>query len=210
MAAPRLLGVSERIYRLLLRAYPAAFRRAYGPAMVQLFRDCGRDAVRARGGAGLPALWRHTLGDLVRSGLRERLTPAADLAPPERSDPMDRQPRWLRLLPYPLTVLFGLPLGYVNLHTDDTQFVALPLLAVCCLLGFLQPRHAWRWALLTGLWIPLSQLWPLVAPMKLPYTDNNIGGAIIGALLFGMAGAYLGVPARWMVRQITEAADTGR
>ena len=210
MPAPLLLGVSERVYRLLLVAYPAAFRRAYGPAMAQLFRDCCLAAVQARGGAGLLALWRHTLGDLVSSGLRERLTPAADLAPPERSDSMDRQPRWLRLLAYPLTVLFGLPLGYVNLHTDDTQFVALPLLAACCLLGFLYPRHAWRWALLTGLWIPLSQLWALLVPMKLPYSDNNISGAIIGALLFGLAGAYLGVLGRWLVRQITEAPDTGR
>jgi hypothetical protein len=123
---------------------------------------------------------------------------------------MDRQPLWLRLLPYSLTVLFGLPLGYVNLHTDDTQFVALPLLAACCLLGFLQPRHAWRWALLTGAWVPLSQVWLRVAPMRVPYSDNNIGGAVIGALLFSLAGAYLGVLGRWMLRQITEAPDTGR
>ena len=35
-------------------------------------------------------------------------------------------------------------------------------------------------------------VWLWVAPMRVPYSDNNITGAILGALLFGLAGAYLG------------------
>ena len=69
---PRPLAVSLRLYRALLRAYPPAFRREHGPAMVQLFRDSCRDAYRSRGRGGLLALWRHTLGDLCVSALRER------------------------------------------------------------------------------------------------------------------------------------------
>lgn len=69
---PRPLAFSLRLYRALLRAYPPAFRREHGAAMVQLFRDGCRDAYRERGGAGLFVVWRHTLGDLCVSALRER------------------------------------------------------------------------------------------------------------------------------------------
>lgn len=69
---PRPLARSLRLYRALLRAYPPAFRREHGAAMVQLFRDGCRDAYRARGGTGLLAVWRHTLGDVCVSALRER------------------------------------------------------------------------------------------------------------------------------------------
>jgi serine/threonine protein kinase len=62
----------ERIYRILLGLYPAAFREEYGPLMVQLFRDMCRDARRS-GTGGLVRLWLHTLFDLIRSALREHL-----------------------------------------------------------------------------------------------------------------------------------------
>lgn len=69
---PRALSRSTRIYRALLRAYPPDFRHRHGAAMVQLFRDSCRDAYRERGGAGLLAVWGHTLGDLCVSAVRER------------------------------------------------------------------------------------------------------------------------------------------
>ena len=37
-----LLSVADRLYRALLVAYLTAFRRAYGPDLVQLFHDCSR------------------------------------------------------------------------------------------------------------------------------------------------------------------------
>lgn len=43
----KILSISISIYRRLLKAYPAPFHQVYGPAMVQLFRDCGREACRA-------------------------------------------------------------------------------------------------------------------------------------------------------------------
>ena len=66
------LAFSQRLYHALLRAYPPDFRRRHGEAMAQLFRDGCRDAYRERGGAGLLDTWRHTLGDLCISALRER------------------------------------------------------------------------------------------------------------------------------------------
>ena len=52
--------MSERIYRWLLRLYPAQFRAAYEDAALQLFRDRLRDM---RSFAGLAALWMRTLAD---------------------------------------------------------------------------------------------------------------------------------------------------
>ena len=53
---------AERIYRLLLRAYPAAFRAEYGREMVLLFRDqCRESDVRTLG------FWVRVFWDVVRS-----------------------------------------------------------------------------------------------------------------------------------------------
>lgn len=67
----RLLAASRHLYRLLLRLYPRSFRRAYGAEMLQLFTDCCRDAIVAKGLMGLAGLWQHTIGDLAHSLVRE-------------------------------------------------------------------------------------------------------------------------------------------
>ena len=55
-------------YRSLLRLYPHQFYNRYGPELAQLFRDCARDHVRARGiFVGLFGLWLSTLFDLAVS-----------------------------------------------------------------------------------------------------------------------------------------------
>ena len=61
--------ISERLYRVLLLAYPREHRREYGEPMVQLFRDQMR-----RDGGGFRALvvWVQMIFDLVRSVARER------------------------------------------------------------------------------------------------------------------------------------------
>lgn len=56
---------SAQIYRLLLYCYPASFRRAYMPEMMQAFRDCQREALQQRGRRGLLHLWQAMLRDLV-------------------------------------------------------------------------------------------------------------------------------------------------
>jgi hypothetical protein len=55
-------ATAERIYRLLLRAYPPDFRAEYGPEMVLLFRDqCRESNVRALG------FWAAVICDVARS-----------------------------------------------------------------------------------------------------------------------------------------------
>jgi len=56
------MSAPERVYALLLRAYPAGFREAYGREMLQLFRDQRRE-VGARG----MRFWSAILWDVARS-----------------------------------------------------------------------------------------------------------------------------------------------
>ena len=53
---------AERVYGLLLRAYPAEFRGAYGREMLLVFRAMVRDR-----GAAAPGLWMETIADVART-----------------------------------------------------------------------------------------------------------------------------------------------
>jgi len=61
---------AQRMYRLLVRLYPAAHRRAFGQQMVQAFGDHYRDAVQCRGGSRL-TFWLAVLADTATSLLAE-------------------------------------------------------------------------------------------------------------------------------------------
>lgn len=65
--------ISVKIYERLLATYPADFRREYGPAMKQLFRDQCRDAWSQAQGRGLAILWLRMLPDLAKTLLVEHL-----------------------------------------------------------------------------------------------------------------------------------------
>jgi hypothetical protein len=56
------MSLSERIYRLLLRAYPARFRRDYAEPMACCFRDQLREVHTP---FAMARLWLHTICDLL-------------------------------------------------------------------------------------------------------------------------------------------------
>jgi putative ABC transport system permease protein len=64
-------GSGDRVYRLLLRLYPAEFREQYGRAMMDFHRD--RVAMARRRGDSMAALWLRTSADMLASALAERL-----------------------------------------------------------------------------------------------------------------------------------------
>ncbi len=70
----RAVSVSVKIYERLLAAYPGAFRREYGPAMEQLFRDQCRDAWSESGGWGLAGVWLRVLPDCAKTSFVEHLS----------------------------------------------------------------------------------------------------------------------------------------
>jgi hypothetical protein len=62
------MSAADRVYRLLLRAYPAEFRAAYEREMAQLFRDRRREA-----SAGGVRFWAWLIWDMARSAPALRL-----------------------------------------------------------------------------------------------------------------------------------------
>src|SRR6266853_6988162 len=71
---PRAVALSGRIYQHLLACYPPQYRRDYGPAMAQLFRDQCRDAWRGGRGWGLVGLWLRVLPDLMKTSVLEHIS----------------------------------------------------------------------------------------------------------------------------------------
>ena len=61
---------SQRVYRVLLLAYPTEFRNAFRDEMIQTFSDCYR-AKRGEGVGEILRLWVHTLADLLVSAVKE-------------------------------------------------------------------------------------------------------------------------------------------
>ena len=120
--------MSEKLYALLLRFYPPAFRREYGDAALQLFRDRLRDE---RGFLSRVRLWLDLLVDLGLSLPPEyRRAPSALVSAPMQ--PKSGLPSFHMLeseLPRPGTFLFGTifalaslgVLGFLLNHPGETN-----------------------------------------------------------------------------------------
>jgi predicted permease len=72
-----------RIYRYLLRAFPAQFRARFGDDMTELFADRYRDAQRT-GTRAVAWLWVRTILDVIRAGRSERRAARTRLFPDMR------------------------------------------------------------------------------------------------------------------------------
>jgi putative ABC transport system permease protein len=76
MKSERLIDVSERWFRLLLRLYPPDFRDDMGEGLVEAYRDRARDTLERRGRFALALLWLPAFVDSLRNGPGERTRPA--------------------------------------------------------------------------------------------------------------------------------------
>jgi hypothetical protein len=163
--------LSYRLYGVLLRAYPAPFRAAYGEEMRRAFRDLLRE--RRRAGESWAGFWLHMLHDVATSALRER------------GEEMDRG-RKVRLA---LALCAGWMIAWVDSrpHWNDSGISAMAVLCTSAIFGFAEPPAAWIWALAVGAWIPLlgilhrgdlSMLLVLLFPFVGAY-----GGALLRRLL---------------------------
>src|SRR5581483_684197 len=125
MKPPKIIALSETVYRKLLRLYPAAHRREYAEQMVQLFRDQCRDAWRAGHSSGVVKFWLRVLPDLGKTSAIERI------AALERKSIMKNQ----KHLPTFLTVL-GLGLGlfsFLFTRSPELMVTIISASALCVL-----------------------------------------------------------------------------
>ncbi len=67
------IRLADRILRLLLSAYPPAFRRRLGPDLMEVHHDRCREEWQRRGWPGLTAYWVRAGRLIIRDGLFERL-----------------------------------------------------------------------------------------------------------------------------------------
>ncbi len=97
-------------------------------------------------------------------------------------------------------LLLSLTTGYVNTHNAEVQAPMLCLLLSTVGLGIARPRRAWRWALIIGAAVPLSQAVAAVVRVSVPY-PNDLHHVLssIFVLIPAALGAYVGATIRSMM-----------
>jgi len=91
---------------------------------------------------------------------------------------------------YLLAAICGIGTGWADVTVDDLLLTALLVLASCMLLGTLRPRWPWRWVVVVGGFVPLTELAAYVVRTVKP-TRAQIYGSFLASFP-GIAGAYGG------------------
>jgi ABC-type multidrug transport system permease subunit len=91
---------------------------------------------------------------------------------------------------YWLAILCGVATGWADVAIDDLLFTALLVLAACMLLGLLRPGWPWRWVVIVGVLIPLTEF-AAYALLTVKPSRAQVYGSFL-AFLPGIAGAYGG------------------
>jgi hypothetical protein len=102
-----IVATSDRIYRLILKVYPRAFRDEYGEEMAQTMRDQVRDAWAEHRLFGVTALWLKVLLDTARSASTEHLEQGRTISDNRRG------------LGYGLATAIGFPLALVSFASEQ-------------------------------------------------------------------------------------------
>src|SRR5262249_12581938 len=89
--------------------------------------------------------------------------------------------------------------GFMEPRTQEIIFVVFLLIAFGFFAGFAQPRHAWRWALLLALWVPLDEAFALVIGAHGVEPPNLL------ASLFAFAPAFIGVYTGVLIHRLSRA-----
>ncbi len=112
---------------------------------------------------------------------------------PDQRDPGDA-------LQYFLAAALGVLAGWVDIRVGDLLFTALIVLASCMLLGFVRPKNAWRWVVLVGIFVPLTD-WFASAVLSQKPERAQIYESFL-SFLPGIVGAYGGAFAQGVVKNL--------
>jgi hypothetical protein len=103
---------------------------------------------------------------------------------------------------YLLAAIGGIGTGWADVVINDLLFTALLVLMACILLGMLRPLWPWRWVLVVGVFIPLTELAAYLILTVKP-TRAQVYGSFL-AFLPGIAGSYGGSSLRRAVDRLRE------
>jgi hypothetical protein len=98
---------------------------------------------------------------------------------------------WLPLF----TAFLGVLIGWMELYSSEPQLPMLLLMVFGFFAGYAKPQHAWVWALLLGMWVPLAEFTALAIGLKLAYRPDILASCL--ALIPAFAGAYAGAFVEW-------------
>ena len=99
-----------------------------------------------------------------------------------------------------LAVILGLVVGWLDVHTTQVVVTIMALLTVGLLLGLLQPRAAWRWAVLIAVGLPIMAAVAHLTGMQTAEPARLDVRIAIVALAVALVGCYIGVLARRTTR----------
>ncbi len=100
-----------------------------------------------------------------------------------------------------LAVMGGFLAGAVDFNNDEPQAAVIVIIAFTGLLGFLQPRKAWRWALIVGLGVPSVYL----IATALGYHAKSVGEPGWYASLIALIPAFISTYCGVLVRKAISA-----
>lgn len=103
---------------------------------------------------------------------------------------------------YLLAALCGVATGLADVAINDLLFTALLVLSACMLLGLLRPGWPWRWVVIVGALIPLTELVAYVLLTVKPSRAQVYGSFL--AFLPGIAGAYGGSLMRGVIDNLRQ------
>ena len=103
---------------------------------------------------------------------------------------------------YLLAAVCGIATGCADVGINDLLFTALLVLIACMLLGLLRPRWPWRWVLMVGTFIPLTELVAYLVLTVKP-SQAQVYGSFL-AFLPGIAGAYGGSLMRGVIDNLRQ------
>ena len=103
---------------------------------------------------------------------------------------------------YLLAALAGIGTGWVDVTVNDLLFTALLVLMACMVLGVLRPEWPWRWVIVVGIFIPLTELAAYLI-LTLKPTRAQVYGSFLASLP-GVAGAYGGSIVRSVIDNLRQ------
>jgi len=103
---------------------------------------------------------------------------------------------------YLLAAACGIGTGVADVAVNDLLFTALLVLASCMLLGLVRRRWPWRWVLVVGIFVPLTEFAAYVIQTVKPSRAQIYGSFL--AFFPGIAGAYGGSFMRGVIDNLRE------
>jgi hypothetical protein len=101
-----------------------------------------------------------------------------------------------------LALILGLVVGWLDLHVTEVAVTILALLVSGMLPGLIQPRAAWRWAILIAIGLPVMALVAVKSGMRTAETAQPDVLITIVAMVFASLGVYAGVLVRYLTRSL--------